>query len=308
MNTKHVFAAVAALALVTSACTDDVNDTDDPATGDEVYLDYGELIPGPDYERLEDPTYLAMMETEGGPQGPADEASAQLFEQGMDEWGREQWTVLPTLTADEFPELTTAERDAIISDYQGLVAFSELLRDDGSSDCLEVFATNPETGEPEWQPFCDESAGPDVKAAWAQRLVQSVAKPVGRWVVKKAAPAVANFARNQFNRAKNLSGAAVKYMRMQYPIIKMKALQAAGWVKQQAQMGYTYVKKHYKAALVAATVAAWGGFWKAAGGDMYNCVSQKLWGMTETSTTTTATALLVGVDGGGNTDVLFDIE
>jgi hypothetical protein len=315
---KTLLASMSVLALCASACTDDINDGDEPATGDEAWLDYGELMPGPDYDRNEDQTYLDLVASGEGPQTHEEADSQALFEQGMVEASQDIWLALPTITADEFPQLTAAERDQIISDYQGLVALGALIDDSGEDpDCVEIFATDEATGEPTWQPLCIYAEGPDIRGNWvagAARLVTAVAKPVGRWVVKKAAPAVGRFATRQFQNAKVYAGAAVKYVRMQLPVVKMAAYKAATWAKNQAVAGYANVKNFYKAAsqyrLVKIAKFVATGYAVDAGVAVVNWLYQKAFGGPTETTTQQARSIQMLLDGSSsaNPDLLFDVN
>lgn len=312
MRTKHTaLLALVMLASSTMACTDDsiTKGNENIETGNDI-LNYGELLPGPDYQASNDPAYRQTIMEQGGPTSPSDWTALDRFESAMDDASSVAYRSLPTFVAEEFPGLTESERNALIGDFQAAVATGFRMRDKpNSADCVEIYATN-NAGTLEWQPVCDGQFGPEFKGRIG-KIVRWLGERAwqGRDAVKTAAVSVANFATRQAGNARRIAGEVVRVVKDNVVAAGNRAAQMAGAARMYAGQGWNYVKQKYAQAnfwqkLVVESVAWEAGEYVVGG--VYNWFNRQLFGgPTETQTTDAARSL--GGDSNANIDVLFDM-
>jgi hypothetical protein len=320
MNTMKVTALLVSTALLASTmsgcATDEIGEEDENVEDDEFY-GYGVMLPGPDYAAADDPSYDFVVATQGGPQTPEDWATLDELELALDEAARETWVQLPGWISTEFPELTEAERNQLISDFQDAVAVAQVMRDDPySAECVEMYVEDPDTGQVDWIPVCDSDFGPDFEQRLGKIVRWVVQKSeAGRQAVRAAAGYVGRVATNAYQGARQVAGQVAERVRTVAgqvaqnvkagaAAIAMRAGQVWMWAKENAAKGWKFVKEKWVDWVVAGAV---GGFIGQPGADLYNYLKKNLFGG-ETSTTTTTTPLLLGDENGNvNLDVLFDM-
>lgn len=305
---------VAVLAASITGCAEDpIGEGDENVEDGSGYLDYGELLPGPDYEAIGDATYDQTVVEEGGPTTTADWDALSEFELAMDEAANTAYLSLPTFVAEEFPGMTEAERNQVISDFQAAVATGFLMRDDPySADCVEIYAENELTGELEWQPICDGDLGPEFEGR-VLKLVREVGKRAwqGRHQLKAAAVNVGNWATRQAGNVRRVAGQAVRHVKEGAAAAAMRATQVAAQARMYAAQGWNAVKQKYSQAKwwqkAVVNFAAWeGGFWAAE--NVIGWVTNQMFGGTETATEDAVQeALRHGADDGAGIDALFDM-
>ena len=257
-------------------------------------LGAGALLPGPDYEAAQDPTYRDTIALSGGPATSADWQALDTFEVALNEASGELWRSLPGIVAEEFPSMTEGERNLTISDFQDAVATATLMRESSTSPgCVEIYQSQDGGATGMWTPLCDHDFGPGVEGA-VPAIVAAVAVRVawvaGRWLVKRAAPVVARFVTQRALPAvRAAAGRAVSAVRAAMPVVRMRAAQIGMWARQQAGAGWNFVKQKYQQAKWWQRFA----FEEAVSnvGDAYRWAHQQLFGATET-TTTEATRLI----------------
>lgn len=320
MKTMKATALLITTTLVASTmsgcATDGVGEGDENVEEDD-FLGYGEMLPGPDYAVSEDPTYDFVVASQGGPETPEEWATLDDLELALDEAARETWIQLPGWIQSEFPDLTEAERNQLISDFQDAVAVAQVMRDDPySTECVEMYVEDPDTGQVDWVPVCDSDLGPefDNRIGKIVRWVASKSE-AGRAAVRKAANYVGRVATNAAsqarvaagqvaNKVRTVAGQVAQNVKEGAAAVAMRAGQVRDWAREQAGKGWKFVKEKWVDWVVAGAV---GGFIGQPGADLYNYLKKNLFGG-ETSTTTTTTPLLFGdEDGNVNLDVLFDI-
>jgi hypothetical protein len=294
-------------------CAEDPIGEGDENVEDPDYLDYGELLPGPDYQAVGDATYDQTVIEEGGPITPADWAALDEFEAAMDEAANTAYLSLPTFVAEEFPGLTEAERNQMISDFQAAVATGFLMRDDPySPECVEIYAENELTGELEWQPICDGELGPEFRGR-VLKLVREVGARAwqGRHQLKAAAVNVGNWATRQAGNVRRVAGQVVQHVKNGATAAAMRAGQLAAAARMYAAQGWNAVKQKYAQAKwwqkAVVQFAAWeGGFWAAE--NVIGWVSNQLFGGTETAEEDAVQELLRrSAEDTTGIDVLFDM-
>lgn len=310
--TSTIVAVIGLVVAALPACV-----ADDPVSPDEDnvedpsdWLGHGELLPAPDYEAVADSTYTTTVAEAGGPETAEDWVAVDTFELALDEASGELWRALPGVVADEFPGMTEAERNAMISDFQDAVATAHLMRESSTDpeNCVEIYETQDGGATGTWTPLCEDELAPEVEGAvpaLVGAVVVRVAFVAGRWAVRRAAPHVARFVTQRaLPAARVAAGRAVQAVRAAMPVVRMRAGQAAMWARQQAGAGWAYVKQRYQQARWWQRALAWEALFEAH--NVYSWAHEQLFGTPETAEEEAAIELLRG-DDPGSLDVVFDL-